>query len=67
VRNFHRKDGKFAWLFPKECVLARNTGARDEALCRDAWLMMREKRESDIKLACGEQATATQNVRMKFE
>jgi hypothetical protein len=53
------QEGRFAWLFPKECVLTRNTRARDEALCRDAWLMMREKRESDIKLACGKQAAAT--------
>jgi hypothetical protein len=28
--------------------------------------MMREKRESDIKLACGKQAAATRIVRMKF-
>jgi hypothetical protein len=40
--------------------------ARDAALCRDAWLMMREKRERDIKLACGKQAAAIRNVRMKF-
>jgi hypothetical protein len=50
---------RFAWLIPKECVLTRNTGARHAAWCREAWLMMREKRESDIKLACGKQAAAT--------